>query len=121
MPPCPACQKLAKGSMCEPCARKEEAILAATSVSAMDEDVRIEARGPTTRAKSPLVNSAERPGKVLKADMATPLAAIPTFPAMISDGDKKAKGEKGKGKYGNKGKGRAKVGSSVGSEKGGDP
>ena len=35
------------------------------------------------RDKSPLVSSVERPGKVLKANIHTPLPACPLFPAPV--------------------------------------
>ena len=85
------------------------------------EDVQQEDKN-RTRSKSPLVDSAKRPDKCQKVEIYTPLAAVPTFPSIISDGDKGAKGEKGKGKYGEQGKGEGKGGGAAwGSEKGGDP
>ena len=92
---CGMCMTL--GRQCENC--ENDALHAAAD---MDEGTG-ESRGDNrTRAKSPLVSSAERPGKVHRIDIMTPLAAVPTFPAIISSGEK-GKGDKGtvaKGKGG---------------------
>ena len=75
--------------------------------------------GARTRAKSPLVNSAERPGKVLKVNISTPLAECPRFPSIITEGGQNDMGgEKGdQGKGGHKGKEGGK-GDEMGDEKG---
>jgi hypothetical protein len=74
--------------------------------------------GTKGRSKSPLVNSAERQTKALRVDSEVVLAHCPSFPTIISDGDKGKKGKKGKS--GVKGKGGEKGGgAALGSDKGG--
>ena len=74
------------------------------------------------------MNSGERPGKhqrvwaeeVAISTPVTELPNLPAFPTIISDEDKGAKGGKGikgKGKMGNKGKGRVKAGEQRGVRK----
>ena len=70
-PSCAACQKLKKG-LCKVCMEKATA------------EVQTGGGDAKTRSKSPLANSAERPGKVMRVDIATlvPLAACPEFPKL---------------------------------------
>ena len=100
MPPCPECQKLPNGSMCEKCTFKEEA--KAMEVECEEKDQRRE------RSKSPLVSSAERTQKCQRVEIGTPSIILPPvqpFPMIqrvVADGE----GEEIKG--GAKGKGKEK-------------
>ena len=70
----------------------------------------VDGTGARVRAKSPLVNSAERDRKCHRVDINTPLAPVPTFSTIIpKDNGKTTKGkgwrwEKGKRKGGKNGK-----------------
>ena len=105
---CGMCMEL--GKQCENC--ENDALHAAAD---MEEDVvadgsmgEMDVGGSRVRSKSPLISSAERPGKVLKVGSDVPLARIPTFPAIISED--KGKGDKGKGGEVGKGEGKGKGG-----------
>ena len=64
--------------MCEKCADADMNLDADGPCPAVEEDRN---RG---RSKSPLVNSAERPGKIHKVDIFAPLAECPIFPVPIT-------------------------------------
>ena len=64
--------------MCEKCADADMNLDADGPCPAVEEDRN---RG---RSKSPLVNSAERPGKIHKVDIFTPLAECPIFPVPLT-------------------------------------
>ena len=74
---CAACSRLTTG-ICALCLEKRK------------QEVRDQGRDivmDRTRSKSPLVNSAERPGKVPRADISTPLEKVPPFPKIPPEED----------------------------------
>ena len=83
MGPCSQCEYKGKTKVrvCDKCKVGAEARV-------MDiDDTQDEDKESRVRSKSPMVNSGERPGKVFKVDIATPVAPlldIPAFPKMVS-------------------------------------
>ena len=54
--------------------------------AAMEEDLQNNDGGARVRSPSPMINSAERPGKAHRVSIATPLQACPAFPSLVLNG-----------------------------------
>ena len=91
---CGMCQSL--GTACENCVAEAEFNQGDAG------DMEDGGRG-RIRSKSPLLNSAERPGKALRVNISTPLAECPLLPPFIPEGGQKG-GDNGKGESAGKNK-----------------